>query len=303
MEVLEKWKSNKLPGVANAGYRFKCLIVCGMLLLFFASCTKDADVKLPELPSKLVVSSFISPQDSLIKVFINLSLPIYNKTYAGEYEPLTTASVSISSIYGVTPLAYNPGLKSYVADSSVLKVRAGVVYALQVTAPDGLSATAITQIPDPNQSLTFTVVPQQQDRFTHSMQAQWADPPATENYYRILVEEMSDYVRSGYVQGGVFKDSITSKSVTGALVKDNESVNGIISKNIPFSFGRILKSSDTIYVYLLHVSKEYYSYTEHLQAAYILENPFSEPVRVYSNIMNGYGIFAGYNQHKMLIPH
>lgn len=43
------------------------------------------------------------------------------------------------------------------------------------------------------------------------------------------------------------------------------------------------------------VSPAYYNYKETLALqSSINNNPFAEPVSVYSNIRNGYGIFAGY---------
>ncbi len=59
-------------------------------------------------------------------------------------------------------------------------------------------------------------------------------------------------------------------------------------------------SSGTIYIrYIIHVqklSKELFNYLKYLKLyEFYHDNPFSEPVPVYSNIKNGIGIFAGLN--------
>ena len=47
---------------------------------------------------------------------------------------------------------------------------------------------------------------------------------------------------------------------------------------------------------VLHISEAYYEY---LKTARLhdesRENPFAEPLNVYGNVENGYGIFAGYS--------
>ncbi|MEQ9402382.1 MAG: DUF4249 domain-containing protein [Cyclobacteriaceae bacterium] len=54
--------------------------------------------------------------------------------------------------------------------------------------------------------------------------------------------------------------------------------------------------SDTFMIQLRSLSEEYYQYmaTTTLQKA-VLEDPFAEPVQIYSNIEGGLGVFGGYN--------
>jgi len=59
----------------------------------------------------------------------------------------------------------------------------------------------------------------------------------------------------------------------------------LYSKNDPPPF---------LYIELKRLSEQYYrfqkSYLEHLQTGL---NPFSDPIRVFNNIQNGVGVFAG----------
>jgi hypothetical protein len=54
------------------------------------------------------------------------------------------------------------------------------------------------------------------------------------------------------------------------------------------------------YVVLLNLSKEYFQF---LKSLYIQQynsgDPFSEPSPIYSNIENGYGVFAGYSAQRI----
>ena len=50
------------------------------------------------------------------------------------------------------------------------------------------------------------------------------------------------------------------------------------------------------FLQVLYISETFY---DHLQSArlhdYTRDNPFAEPLNVYGNVENGYGIFAGYS--------
>ncbi|MFT6867249.1 MAG: hypothetical protein ACJA08_002089 [Cyclobacteriaceae bacterium] len=61
-------------------------------------------------------------------------------------------------------------------------------------------------------------------------------------------------------------------------------------------------TADTI-IYDFHikkVSEEYYKYEQTSQLQFdIGGDPFSQPVPVFNNIENGFGIFAGYNGNSV----
>ena len=54
---------------------------------------------------------------------------------------------------------------------------------------------------------------------------------------------------------------------------------------------------------LKHTSEAYYNYYRSLESqANAQENPFTEPAQVFSNIQNGYGIFAVYLSDSTVLP-
>ncbi len=57
------------------------------------------------------------------------------------------------------------------------------------------------------------------------------------------------------------------------------------------------------YPYLRNVSFEYHEYYRTaMQQLETIDDPFAEPVRIYSNIHGGKGVFAGYNEQVFEIP-
>lgn len=59
---------------------------------------------------------------------------------------------------------------------------------------------------------------------------------------------------------------------------------------------------DRTTIHVQHLSKELYTYMKYLKLYdNYHDNPFSEPVAVYSNIKNGAGIFAGFNDEAKII--
>jgi hypothetical protein len=61
-------------------------------------------------------------------------------------------------------------------------------------------------------------------------------------------------------------------------------------------------SDKIIRVQLSNISKEFYDYqkslTEHNRTD---DNPFAEPIQVYTNVKNGFGCVAGYNRTETVV--
>jgi hypothetical protein len=61
---------------------------------------------------------------------------------------------------------------------------------------------------------------------------------------------------------------------------------------------KVLKN-DSLFLYLNHVDENYYRYRKTLDLQTLNKgNPFAEPITVFTNIKNGYGIFAGFNASR-----
>lgn len=200
---------------------------------------------------------------------------------------------------------------------------AGKTYSIQVDHAVLGTVTATCKLPDPV-SITrvdkLTDEPDQQGEMLVDIYFQ--DPAFEENYYELI--SMYKIVRtlpSGEKQSYYSEAAITTgdplykmqsvdvlESSKGAILFSDENMDGNLIKitgTIPY---RLLPSSyevvpDSYQIVLLSLSKEYYQHktTEAMQQM-LSENPFAQPIQVYSNVESGFGIFAGYVKSTYKLP-
>ena len=58
-------------------------------------------------------------------------------------------------------------------------------------------------------------------------------------------------------------------------------------------YGGLVDSNETFFVELTHITEDYYRHEKSKASNFDSDNPFTEPVSLYGNIRNGYGIVAG----------
>ncbi len=288
MEVLIEifFKQCKL----NTMYKITYSIFISCLCIFMNGCTKDADVKLPAVESKLVINSFISPQDTIVKAVVTISQPLYNNSNSGNYSIISNAAVQISDGVNTKTLTYNSTENYYSVHTSEFPITAGGSYHLTVTTPDGKNVNASTTIPSANSTLTFTSHlvndPNQSDGY--SIEAKWNDSPGTEDYYRIA-----------YYGKEYYGNSDTSYSVFSDYFSDKDADGKVFDKSIKI-YQSISAPGNSGELYLIHATKEYYLFHTKLAASgNSSDNPFAEPVQMFTNINGGFGVFAGFNQYKL----
>lgn len=277
-------------------------IFCLSMIVLLSSCIKDANIELPNADPMLVVSSFISPQDSLVQVAVSLSTPLYNNHTANtKYTPLLNASVIINNGINDYNLNYNAKLERYVIDTFKLKILAGTTYYLYVTSPEGKLASAITTVPFQNTSLQYVVVKDAINANKYTLQGTWNDPISTTDYYVFDVRYTSFRLYSGYSSVfGSFTDTIKTWDGGTYNIKDSENAGGAFNRNETFIYNPAKK--DTVFTSLTTLSEEYFYYQDKFNLAYqSLSTPFSEPVQMYTNVKGGLGIFAGYNMNRIRV--
>ena len=110
---------------------------------------------------------------------------------------------------------------------------------------------------------------------------QWMDSDLNENYYRVIL---------------YWLENIDYLARADEYVKDVLDNGEEISKNLYLSsYGPDISGEGIPYaVYLLNVDETYYRY--HKTSSLISgDDPFSEPVQVYTNVENGLGCFCSFN--------
>lgn len=265
------------------------------LLLFSVavSCTKEISIDLDKHESKLVVNSFFSNHKSIA---VNVSKSI--------------------SIFSIDTLAYVSHAKVELYNNNVLigellhtqkgnyelatELEVGIEYTIEVNALNLNTAKSHDVIPDQVSMLGFDTI-SLDSRYLYCELA-FHDNPAIENYYLLDIETKTPYV---------LKDSLLTNQVDLVacdLIVENGKI-GDIRKLIYFSdeyfqseandlsflldkkyLSNVLNDSlNVIYINLKSISKAYYDY---LKTNYVSQNA---QIDVYTNIENGYGIFAGYS--------
>lgn len=283
-------------------------LLAGCLL---SGCEKEVTgIKLPDSVSKLLVSSFISPQDTIIRVYVTRSVPNLGYRQPGS-KPVENASVSLSDGTQTRPLAFTGQM--YSVDTRNFPIMAGATYTLRVSVPGGETAEATCTVPQALTESPTVIIDSvlysddlQRDYF---VRLHWDDVAGQENYYRPLGEvnmeikqppdnKPSDSIppfilNQIYWEGDVFLDD---------QGKDGEPFQS--PKGRMFTLFSDLDAFGTIelYAYVLHTDRHYYQYHRSVQlATRSMDNPFAEPVLVYSNVTGGLGIFAAFNAASIVV--
>lgn len=260
------------------------------------------NVKVPEVPSRLVVMSFISPQDTLLSIKVSESAPLFQRN--AQIKPITNAQVTLSNgTQSVTVPHQKDG--NYTIKSTQFLVEAGKTYTLTVSqGSTGRQVTASCKIPASlNNTLSAEITNNSQpENSPYTCRLIWKDNPNETNFYRTLGYTMGyDYIMN---TNPMRKDTIYSKVFELDLVQkdtDKQGLNFSVRGNIGVSFG-FEDIIDRYLFLLLNTDENYFKYTQTLEtASYSGDNPFSEPSPVYSNVEGGLGIFAGFQQYRLRI--
>ena len=127
------------------------LIISAVLV----SCEKEAkEIELPKVDPKLVVYGFLSPSDSVIEIVVSKSVPYFGDQKGNIYDPVSDATVLLSSEGQTISLPFSIENGSYIVrNEAPFSILAGKTYSLQVSSPGGFYVSAATTVPSslPNQ--------------------------------------------------------------------------------------------------------------------------------------------------------
>jgi len=300
------------------------LIVSVTIVLFLTGCSKVIDIKIEEEDLKIVLSGLICP-DSTVIVHISRSSQVSGDypEDTGKLEP-DSMIVDPVSLYEndrfIGELQYR--IKSYY-ELPGFKPSPGKTYRLEASSGELKPVSATVVVPEMADLTSFDTlwIPNMVTNPTIRVSMQLSDPPDQENYYALNVLRIQRYYDG---QTNRFTDSIVAYGypaklngkADGELELDFLDVNrdvyldGKLFFSDQFFDGKIfhmsfdiLKNSigrmaDTVLfrVNVQQVDKSYYDYAVSYQKYFSARNnPFTEPVQVYSNVTDGYGLFSAYN--------
>ncbi|PLX12453.1 MAG: hypothetical protein C0594_02425 [Marinilabiliales bacterium] len=288
--------------------KLKYIIILFSTILAF-SCEKSEDINdFPLVDSKLVANCFFNPDSSFV-VELSKSLSVLD-------------NAEIPNILGATVLLYTDGvfvdtMKNEVGSGNYkteICPQFGKKYSLEISHPDFESISASDQLPD---SVAGIQVEMQMldssytwDEYAHEYYGHahvktkitLPDPGYTDNYYKIsayIGDTIEDWNGSYYYEYSIYleyeSNSILEEGTGDYIVLSDEFFNGE-NYVVEFEFWDGYYYPGRPYYFKINsLSRAAYLYNKTVNLYNSRKgSPFAEPVQIYNNIENGFGIFAGY---------
>ena len=278
-----------------------------LILFLLTSCTKEVVIDLPDHEGKPVINSLFSP-DTLLCVHVSRSRVITDTFFLQETAPVVVLKYAekIDTLQS-TSNGY------YVSQNLVPQVETR--YTIEVFSMEHSKATASDKIPE---EVPFEVINYIQEagidvegcNFS-SIITRFSEPPGEKNYYEIkVVHESNSGGKLRYEKlwlwsnDAVIRNEGYVNEVYDNLIFSDELINGK-SHTLTFNFYHFVDEKNITSRFFIHfrsVSENYFLYKKKLILHF--ENQFGDiwdgtgnPVNLYSNVENGYGIFAGYSEN------
>ncbi|MFO7721732.1 MAG: DUF4249 family protein [Bacteroidales bacterium] len=290
--------------------RFKHLIKHTLMVLvpaaimLISACEPEVvtTIDLPEEDPMLAISAYLLPSNAAHNVFIGKSKP--NNKPTDSYWEVENAVVTVSDgLKSVTLKNMGGGYYSFLQTD--LEVLHGMTYHITAYAPGFAKvARGTCTVPDdfdPQvQVIAFDSVVLQDSR-KYSLDFKFRDVPGEGDCYRVYVRfKMYSYIEQDTSTWTPWSNQakyklFTDKGVDGEWFNIKLSItNSTIwdSERYPVGYEIVIMRVDEHY-YKFHYPFVVYDY-------YPDDNPFAEPFIIYSNIENGYGIFAAAIEKKYL---
>lgn len=284
------------------------LITLAVIFSSLLACDPNVDIENIAPNKLLAVSSFISPQDTLFKVFVYRAAPI-GSTVKIDSAAVKDALVTISDglKYDTLYLSYETHpvteVKSYryIGKKKNVVVVTASTYYLQVQTPSGESVNALCTIPpEPGKPVVSGVQENNDFRFF----IDWSNSQL-HKYFTIILDADGQYERVH--QNGIIKtdlepsllEPIEFPSDTQVAYNSYEAIlpNAYVAEN-PVLKVSVRNVSEQLFDYFK--SYQRYEEWEANNSGNLFPN-FQEMPLIYSNINGGVGIFAGYNDSSVQI--
>lgn len=264
-----------------------------LVSLVFSGCVKVAqDVEPPKIESQLVVFSFLSPEEKLVKVEVSRSKPVYGNA-GGSIAVINNATVTITNDGGQSvALVYSDSLDSYVVSQQVYKIEAGRTYTVRAMWDEKTTTGSCTVPADTipltewtSKSLDQSAANLDGPRYIYTYK--WTDKPGIRNYYLVDIDLVHSY-------SSWLGDTVIYVENIGSTVWDDENRDGGLLTGTTEDYSN--PSSGGVYkIYLLNTDIHYFEYHRR-RLSYYGDNPFSEPFQQYNNVEGGLGVVCAYRK-------
>lgn len=270
------------------------LIKIFIVILLFSSCESVlTDVDLPETKPMYVLTTYLSPEDSIIKIKLSLSKPMFNNQNTNNND--STFLNGSMRINGVDVLRV-PGENYFKLSQDIFPILAGHSYTVTYDAPDGTKLIGTCEVPNNiNTSLSYkwdSIV--EVDEFGNNSTNYYVNYEFTDS------QELGDNYQLFWleVQEG---NGFTNTEILGFF--DDKSNNGNVrnGKKDVYMYDTTYSKVHR-YLVLFTCDKNYYNYNKAVYTQNeIGDFPFSEPVIIPTNVENGLGCVGAYRKFTKIV--
>jgi len=274
-------------------YRLNKYILLLLLVLSAYGCEKWVKFdSTPAFEQKLVVTSFISPSDTVSEIYVTSNQRLY-----GFYEQLEEPGDLTGTISdGTTEVQLDTTSSGLSFSRDKMPVISGKTYTLKISSSKGLYAEAVTTIPQKRETMikvdTVTVnqdVPGYESSGFLRISVEFTDYPGEKNYYNII-GKITVFKTTPGPETDIYYYRFWFEYINDMKASPDNKIT--LNKWMTPSINNY--DSAFINVSLLNTEESYYMYHTSLNEFDRSDNPFSEAKPVYSNIEGGLGIFTSY---------
>ncbi len=332
MKVFDKHKL-KVSSLLPRSLKTLGFLLAGMILVscedFFISEAENVDI--PGSEPRLVVNSYISPQNNNVKVHVHRSQPY--TLDPSHYEDVgDKASVWIGREgEEMIMIPYNEQNRCFMIDAAVLEIEQGNTYQLKVESEEGEVVTAQCIIPDFTID-NINIVSADIENVYEDPEGIWnekifklnwnltAEGNNEENFYRSgafmqrhLFVSDSDTVfilrEPFWLERGLnyFSDS-EGKTYNFRAEGWHYPITDYYPPNHNYDVENeryeVTHTIDSVFVFVYQLEENYYRYHQSVDDYFYFGDdfPFSETVFIHTNIEGGLGTFGGYNRMHVYVP-
>jgi hypothetical protein len=293
----------------------------------FFACEMDVEVDIPEKPPRLVVTSTLVPWSAnswFLGVEVFSSRHIFDESANLPIDNATVRVYRDGDFFGQLSYLSNDNYSFFPFGFPALQgPLPGETYRVEVSAPGFEPVWAETTIPQPvaitHWNLDRIGLFDEDGKVYSRVSLTFNDPPNQTNYYEIVVTPVDCQYRAACYSNLIsFESVITGEpSYPSPVMIDSNGARRLLFKDDTFEgkeftvnfyyfpgqehHGSSLVLTGGFYaIQLRHVTEEYYKHFSTLQQArnQRYENilyGMGEPINIFSNITNGFGVFAGFN--------
>jgi hypothetical protein len=302
-------------------YMKKSVFLTLLSIIILSSCEKQVTIEIPEKEPRLTVSGFVGKGEPF-GVTVGKSRHILAGDASSNWQESYIVKNAVPVIYengvAIDTLVYQSSRQYLTVHNKI--VRMGYTYTIKVMAPGFKEIEATTIVPTQSEIAGTTIHRRARvNSYGEDMDdiiVKLNDPAGEKNFYLIQVLR-AGYQNAGYGIGcistadkdietmGGESDPMETESCYDAsnlLMKDDNfngrqkqlklsAYSGALEPWTDHTNGKVYRPFIRVY----RVTEEYFKYAKSLGIyANGDDNPFAEPVNVFSNVKNGYGMFSTY---------